>query len=248
MWADYLTKCTISWPPCMFPLWLPLTIAVVATVGFVRDKHRLRAIGFLLTSLILTTAGVLLLPGAIRIHHAILAYPFPQLIIVTAFALLWNTSGKRFARRAVRIAAIISLVFLAATEVYAIAKTEKLIADTGGRGRWSNALDAFCRENKGRSDLIIDSLDWGFNEQVAFLADQPQQVEPFWAFSRYNGQFPALPQRTGYVYLAHSPEYSLFGYDVSYLNGLQTVREAVDIQPHSDRQGQVVFYTIQFRE
>jgi hypothetical protein len=150
-------------------------------------------------------------------------------------------------RRAVRIAAIVTLVFLTATQVYALAKTEKLIADSGGRGRWSNALDAFCRENKDRSDLVIDSLDWGFNEQVAFLADRPQLVEPFWAFSRYR-QLPALPQRSDYVYLAHSGEYSLFGYDVSYLHGLQTISEAVDIQPHSDRQGQVVFYTIRFRE
>jgi len=88
----------------------------------------------------------------------------------------------------------------------------------------------------------------GFNEQLAFLADQPQLVEPFWAFPRYNGRFPALPQRSGYIYLADSPEYSLFGYDVSYLNELETSGEAVDIQPHSDGQGQVVFYTIQFRE
>jgi len=198
--------------------------------------------------LILTTAGVLLLPGAVRIHHAILAFPFPQLIIVTAFALLWNATGKRFARRAIRIAAIVSLVLLAATQVYAIAKTEKLITDTGGRGRWSNALDASCQENKERSDLVIASLDWGFNEQVAFLADRPQLVEPFWAFSRYNGLLPALPQRSGYIYLVHSPEYSLFGYDLTYLNGLQTIGEAVDIQPHSDRQGQVVFYAIRFSE
>jgi len=143
---------------------------------------------------------------------------------------------------------IVSLVLLAVTQVYAITKTEKLIADTGGRGRWSNAVDAFCQENKDRSDLVIASLDWGFNEQVAFLADRPQLVEPFWAFPRYNGRLPALPQRPGYIYLAHSSEYSLCRYDVGYLQELQSSGENVDIQPHSDRQGQVVFYTIQFRE
>jgi len=67
-------------------------------------------------------------------------------------------------------------------------------------------------------------------------------VEPF------NGRLPALPQRSGYIYLAHSPEYSLFGYDVSYLSEFETSGEAVDIQPHSEGQRQVVFYTIQFRE
>jgi hypothetical protein len=59
---------------------------------------------------------------------------------------------------------------------------------------------------------------------------------------------PALPQRSSYIYLAHSPEYSLFGYDVSYLNELQPSGEAVEIQAHSDREGQVVFYSIRFRE
>jgi len=63
----------------------------------------------------------------------------------------------------------------------------------------------FCRENKDRSDLVIASLDLGFNEQLAFLADQPQLVEPFWAFPRYNGRFPALPQRSGYIYLRIRP-------------------------------------------
>ena len=230
------------------PFWIVLAFAIVAVVGFVRDKHHLRALGFLLASLILTTAGVLLLPGAIRIHHSVLTFPFPQLIIVTAFALLWNATGTRFATHAVRMAAILSLVLLVSTQVYAIAKTEKLIADTGGRGRWSNAVDAFCQENKDRSDLVIASLDWGFNEQVAFLTDQPQLVEPFWAFPRYNGRLPALPPRSSYIYLAHSPDYSLFGYDVSYLKELESSGEAVDIQPHFDRQGHVVFYTIQFRE
>ena len=90
--------------------------------------------------------------------------------------------AERFATRAVRIAATLSLVLLASTQVYAIAKTEKLIAETGGRGRWSNPLDASCQEKKDRSDLVIASLHWGFNEQVAFLADQPQLVEPFGPF------------------------------------------------------------------
>jgi hypothetical protein len=234
--------------PMYVPLWLVLAMVVVAALAFVRDKRRLQAIGFLLTSLVLTTADVLLLPGAVRIHHAILAFPFPQLIIVTAFALMWNAAGKQFTRRAVQIATIITLISLAATQVYAVAKTEKLIADTGGRGRWSNAVNAFCRENKDNPDLVIASLDWGFNEQVAFLTDRPQLVEPFWAFSRYHGQLPPLPRRSGYIYLAHSPDYSLFGYDVSYLNELQTSGEAIDIAPYSDRQGQVVFYTIRFRE
>jgi hypothetical protein len=230
------------------PLWLILTIAIIAVFSCVRDKQRLRTFGFLLTSLVLTTAGVLLLPGAVRIHHAILAFPLPQIIIVTAFAFLWNAFGATFVGRAVRTAAAVCLFILFATQIHAIARTERLIAETGGRGRWSNALDRFCVENKDRSDLVIASLDWGFNEQVSFLTDRPQLVEPFWGFSRYHAELPGLPPRPQYIYLAHSPEYSLFKYDVSYLNELQTSSETVEIQPYSDRQGLAVFYTIRFRK
>jgi hypothetical protein len=230
------------------PLLLILVVALIAVAVLTRDKPRLRAIGFLFTSLLLTTAGVLLLPGAVRIHHVVLTFPFPQLIIAAAFAFLWNDHRRAFARRVIRSTAAISLFILFATQVHAIARTQKLITETGGRGRWSNALDRFCADNRGRSDVVIASLDWGFNEQLAFLTDAPQLVEPFWAFRGYKGNLPSPPRRPQYIYLLHPREYSLFGYDVSYLDEVQTSGEAVDIQPHSDRQGQVVFYTVQFRE
>jgi hypothetical protein len=230
------------------PLLPVLVIALVAVAFFTRDKHRLRAIGFLLTSLLLTTAGVLLLPGAVRIHHAILIFPFPQLIIAVAFAFLWNDHRRAFARRVVRSTAAISLFILFATQVHAIARTEKLITETGGRGRWSNALDRFCADNKDRPDVVIASLDWGFNEQLAFLTDAPQLVEPFWAFPAYKGNLPPLPSRSQYIYLVHSPEYSLFRYDVGYLQELQSNGENVDIQSYSDREGRTVFYTLRFRD
>jgi hypothetical protein len=42
----------------------------------------------------------------------------------------------------------------------------------------------FCRQNKNHADITIISLDWGFNEQLAFLTDAPKLVEPFWALQR----------------------------------------------------------------
>ena len=121
------------------PLLPILVIALLAVAFLTRDKNRQRAIGFLLASLFLTTAGVLLLPGAVRIHHAFLIFPFPQLIIATAFAFLWNDQRPAFARRVTRSMTAIGLFILFATQVYAIARTQKLITETGGRGRWSNA-------------------------------------------------------------------------------------------------------------
>jgi hypothetical protein len=55
-----------------------------------------------------------------------------------------------------------------------------------------------------------------------------------------------LPNQPQNVYLAHSREYSLFRYDVAYLEAAQSGSENVEIQPYSDQQGRVVFYTIRF--
>ena len=67
-------------------------------------------------------------------------------------------------------------------------------------------------------------------------------------FPRYNGHLPALPPRPAVSIWPIHPEWSLFYYDVSYLKELESRDEAVDIEAHSDRQGQVIFYTVQFRE
>ena len=62
-----------------------------------------------------------------------------------------------------------------------LSPAEKLIRETGGRGLWSDSLDAFCRQNQHRTNLIMVSLDWGFNEQLAFLTDGPKLFEPVWS-------------------------------------------------------------------
>jgi hypothetical protein len=133
---------------------------------------------------------------------------------------------------------------LVASQLRVIYKTEQLIHQSGGRGWWSESLDRFCRENRDRSDLTIFSLDWGFNEQLMFLTEAPRLAEPFW---RFHETLPPLPPNPNYIYLAHSPEYSVLKYDVAYLNQLQQSGGNAEITPHFDRQNKVAFYTIRFR-
>jgi len=226
-------------------LGLILALAIIAAAIFVRERNVIRMIGFLLVSLLLITVGVLILPGAVRIHHAILAFPFPQLIIAATCAFLWDRESSKSIRRVTRTTIAAAILILIGSDLLAISRTETLLTETGGRGRWSDAFDRFCGENKNRSDLVIASLDWGFNEQVAFLTDQPKLVEPVWGFPQYQ-DLPPLPRQPQYIYLAHPAEYSLFRYDLVYLQALRGGGENVEIRPYSDRQGQVVFYTIRF--
>jgi hypothetical protein len=231
-------------------LWFVLPIAMISLFVICifpqRSKER-RVAGFLLLGFVLTTVGVFVMPGAIRVHHAILAYPFPQLIIAAACIFLWQRRSSGPAQRGSQVAIIIALLSLLASQIQAIRKTEQLLSETGGRGWWSNAFDDFCRQNADRADLTIVSLDWGFNEQLAFLTNGPKLLEPFWAFTTSKEALPELPRDPQYVYLAHSPEYSLLRYDLLYLDASRSDDHA-EIQPYSDRQGQIVFYTIRFPE
>ena len=224
-----------------------LIIGCLAFAGIASAKkvQQPRAISFLIIGAILTTLGVFALPYAVRIHHAVLVYPLPHLIVAAVMVALWKTrfTGKKFDTILPAVIAIV-LVDLSARGIHGIAKTEQLIGETGGRGRWSESLDQFCREVRTRSDLRIISLDWGFNEQLLFLTDGPQLAEPFWGFTQ---TLPSLSRDPSYIYLAHPSEYSVFQADVAYLDQLKKGDENVEITPHLDRQNEVAFYTIRFR-
>jgi hypothetical protein len=219
---------------------LALIVACVLFLSFIYLKKvaRTRAIVFLTVATLLITLGVFLLPDAVRIHHAVLVFPMPQLIVAALAAIAWNISVP------IRAIAVLLAAIVCLSGLRSIVATQELIRQTGGRGRWSESFDRFCRENRDRSDLTIVSLDWGFNEQLMFLTDGPQLSEPFWEF---NQTLPPLPPNPNYIYLAHPPEYSVLKYDVAYLNQLQKSGENAEIMPYFDRQNAVAFYTIRFR-
>ena len=229
----------------------PLGIALAASVtsyfvlAYGRKSVRSRPILFLIVAAALITLGIFLLPDAIRIHHATLVYPLPHLILAATIMLFWK--ARVFSAKInSAIVAVIALVVvdLIATEFYATVSTERLIRETGGRGRWSESFNSFCSENRDRSGLKIVSLDWGFNEQLAFLTDGPELSEPFWQF---NQTLPPLSPDPNSIYLAHPAEYSVLKYDVAYLNQFQTRGADVEITPHFDRQNEIAFYAIRFR-
>src|SRR5256714_7244034 len=119
------------------------------TLAFIFDKNlaKLRAILFFIVAAALVTFGVFALPDAVRIHHAVLVYPIPHLIIAAIVGLLWNLP------RLHRTIGLLAVVIVCLSGLGSIASTEKLIRETGGRGRWSESLNQFCRENRDRSYL-----------------------------------------------------------------------------------------------
>jgi hypothetical protein len=224
---------------------MAIVVAAVLKICGKQNANTGRAVAYLILAAALVTLGLILLPGAVRIHHMVLVFPLPQLLIGTVSVVLWRIQGiERSIRRLIRAGVSIGLLMLFASQLRVIHKTEQLIHQSGGRGWWSESLDAFCRENRSRSELTIVSLDWGFNEQLIFLTEAPQLAEPFWEF---NQTLPPLPANPDYIYLAHPAKYSVLKYDVAYLSQLPKNGGNAEVTPYFDRQNEVAFYTIRFR-
>ncbi len=235
------------------PVWTPFGIVVllavvvlIADVIFSAKENPARQTKiFILLSGLFVTLGVLILPGAVRIHHTTLVYPFPHLMIAAAVVALWNRPQKIFQiQRVGRVLLLVVLAFLALGELHVIVRTENLIRETGGRGWWSNALVKFATETNGKPNLVVSSLDWGFNEQLEFLADGPELEEPFWQFAF--GQQPELPRDANHIYLAHPPEFALSPLGAQFMESVARENKNAIIQPWRDGQGAIVFYSISF--
>ena len=170
-------------------VWGPFGLAVIVAALFLgvrarlaREEREARLATFLLLSLVLITIGVLLLPGAVRMHHSTLVYPFPHLAVAAAIVILWKMSpAAALVKWGLRATAVAILCAVFAGHLHALWHTQALIQATGGRGRWTNAIETFCSDVKGQPDLPIVSLDWGFNEQLCFLTDRKNLSESFWS-------------------------------------------------------------------
>ena len=234
------------------PVWTPLGIvAIIAILILVVDialspkENPARAARmFLLLSAVFITLGLLVLPGAIRVHHTIIVYPFPQALIAAAVMVIWRRRPKFSLQRPAGwlAGALVALAVLC--NLIALQRTERLIRETGGRGWWSNALMKFAAEYQTRSDVTVESLDWGFNEQMEFLTRGPRLGEPFWASA--TGAKLDLPRNAHYVYLVHPPEYSLWPDGMQFMESVQHENTNAVVLPWRDEQGQMVFYSISF--
>jgi hypothetical protein len=250
------------------PIFAPVGIALILAAAYLIGAERLRkafldpffslvsffrsssgdAAAFLLLAILFITIGIFLLPGAVRIHHMVLVYPLPHLVVALAVTRLWHRfrgegSGSP-ARNVLSPSSLVAALFvlLLASQLLALCRTQQLIRQTGGRGRWSDALSAFARQMKDRSDLTIVSLDWGFSEQLAFLTDGPTLTEPFWTRDL------SVSTSTNCIYLAHPPEYTLLDFGPAYLEAARrSGLDLVDVRPWNDHQNHPAFFSLRLR-
>src|SRR5437870_11338460 len=102
---------------------------VFGVFAYRKPIGRTRAMIFLIVAAVLITLVVFLLPDAVRIHHAVLVFPLPHLIIAAIAGLIWNS------QRLPRTIALVAVAMVCLSGWRSITATQKLIRETGGRGR-----------------------------------------------------------------------------------------------------------------
>jgi hypothetical protein len=231
--------------------WLVLPAAAILLVDIIRrrrpDASALRdPRAFLLVFALLLTCAMLALPGAVRAHHQLNVLPLLHLIIACA-ALALGRSGTSRSGVVFRGAAGLGLAGLVAGNLLLIHHTSEFIRDTGGRGRWSHALNEFAAEVDRQPGGTVVSMDWGFHEPLLFLTRQTRLVESIWALPQAMaaGRPWVFEADANTVYLVHDAPYDLFGLGPKFLLAARLAENpAADITPHYDKAGDLAFYSV----
>ena len=201
------------------------------------------ATGFVLAAAILSSLGILAIPRAVRIHHALGAYPFPQYVVALAILSLAGARGQ--ALRRVAAAAVAALVL--AGGAWASLRTFDTIQRSHGKGRWSDATGQLARELAAEPDAVAVALDWGFRAQLRFLDRGLEVREPVWELTRRDPEAPPWSfQGDGRaVYLLWDRDFAVFPVGPAFLDAVSGIDSSrVEIRRHADRDGDPAFVTV----
>lgn len=225
--------------------------------GLGGDDAASRGGSFLLVTTVLSLAGMLLMPGADRIHHVLNAYPFPQLTVAMAVIELWRLGGERSALSdasragtALRGAAVVTAGCVLAGGLWVSLRTLDTLRETGGRGRWSDALTRFAVDLENRPRAVVVSLDWGLDGPIRFTAPDHRFVEPIWKLqkARRRGETWSQDGTAHHEYLLYEDPFALFDFGASFLDAVRGLPPgSATIHRHLDRRGDPVFLSVRFR-
>jgi hypothetical protein len=188
-----------------------------------RDRHEPAGGAFLLTATLLVAAGMLVLPGAVRAHHQLNTMPFVQLLVATAAVSAWRRAWpSERARRVARALSALALALAIGSNVAMILRTQSVMEEAGGRGRWTRQIHALAEDLDARGSQVAVSLDWGFHEPLMFLTRHTKLVEPIWAIPKLlrSSQPWVFDGGAETLYLVHDAPYDLFGLGPDFLRAV----------------------------
>lgn len=201
---------------------------------------------FLLLTTALLAAFMLATPGAVRAHHMLNLMPFAHLLVGTTLAAAWRPGAGSDRTRA-RVVAGLAITAIAGANVTVTAQTRALIDETGGRGRWTDALLAFAREIDTDPDAVVVSLDWGLHEPLQFTTSRARPVELIWVLPHAlrSGRAFAHEGDATHTYLVHPPPWDLFRLSAPFLEAVDRLGpDRAEVTRHRDRAGGHAFTSV----
>ena len=234
---------TTSTPlPALFALaCLALSIWIALDLRRGRPTSRLR---FPLLAALFSFAGLLATPEAIRVHHFLNAWPFPQLVVAVAMREAWRRFESRHVRRVAR--AGVALAFAAALlgALRADLATLEVVRSSCGKARWSDAITGLV-PMLTEQHLQAVCLDWGFGAQMRFTSPEVSVVEPVWTLRTASSAEMGGDQ--GSLYVMFGPDHSVYPFGLALLGASTSLPpDAVRIQTHLDRNGEPAFVSLRF--
>jgi len=155
------------------------------------------------------------------VHHAILLWPFPEMVIAVSFA----AASRRLGRAGIPSVAAVLVVLMASgalvtNEYYA------LMLRNGGSQNWTDAIFTLSNYMKGVSSKGIYCADWGIMDSLRLLnrGKLPLNVgtDPITKPELSQGDRDYLKRvisEPGHVFIAHTKDYEFFqGVNAKLLN------------------------------
>jgi hypothetical protein len=207
-----------------------------------REGRDARALRFALLAALFCLAAMLAVPRAIRIHHVLNAWPFPQLVVALAAREAWRRAGAQriWARAGVALALGAALVGALRADV----ATLDSMRSSCGHGRWSDALARLAPE-LAREHARAVCLDWGFAGPLRFAQPGLRIDEAVWRLRAK--QPPALTGDANDVYLFFQRDYQVYPYGLALAQALTALPPgAATLTRHADRAGETAFVSLRF--
>ena len=198
---------------------------------------------FVLATALFSSLGILATPKAVRIHHALGAYPFPQLLTALAILGLAGPPPQRARRAAAALVAALAI----GGSLWASLRTFDTIARSHGKGRWSDTIENLVPELSAEPRSIAVSLDWGFHAQLHFLDRELGLREPIWAIthrSPHAGPW-SFAGDGRMLYLLWDRDFAVFPVGPAFLDRVREIDSSrVTIRLHADREGDPAFVSV----
>lgn len=191
--------------PLLYAFVLALVLAPLARGG------RLRAILFALIAMVVQWAQMAITVDAGgSVHHAILLWPLPQMLIAASF----SSAAERLGRYAWPAVAATTLL-MSVSGVLVVNEYFRLAWQNGGAMNWTEAVFPLAKYVRSAGVSQVFAVDWGITDTLRFLNEGKTPLSLAYDITPESGE-PDMGRlkeavgSPGHIFVAHRKDFEYF--------------------------------------